>query len=165
MAITLHLPISTSLSLFIFLLCNINLALCLPQSKLSDIHDLIPQYGLPRGLLPDGIQSYTLSPSDGSFTVLLKTTCYVHFGDHLVYYDKKIGGKLSYGSVNDVSGIQAKKGFLWLPVTSIEVTKNGDSTIQFFVGPFSEKLPLDLFQNVPQCKSKAALWRPLLESI
>ncbi|CAN0891080.1 hypothetical protein LINGRAHAP2_LOCUS16801 [Linum grandiflorum] len=126
----------------------------------------MPQYGLPRGLLPDGIQSYTLSPSDGSFTVLLKTTCYVHFGDHLVYYDKQIGGKLSYGAVRDASGIQAKKGFLWLPVTSIEVGKNGDGTIQFFVGPFSEKLSLDLFKDVPQCKSKAALsWRPLLESI
>ncbi|EEF31517.1 uncharacterized protein LOC8267791 [Ricinus communis] len=132
----------------------------LAQSTI-DVHDLLPLYGLPRGLLPENVKSYTLSPT-GSFTIQLKTPCYVHF-DRLVYYDKEIKGKLSYGAVNDVSGIQAKKLFLWVSVSAIEVSKD-DGMIEFFVGPLSEKLPAAQFNDIPACKSKVAL-RTNLESI
>ncbi|KAG6787592.1 hypothetical protein POTOM_003634 [Populus tomentosa] len=124
----------------------------------SDIHDLLPQYGLPRGLLPDNVESYTLPSSDGSFEVKLKTPCYVHFDD-VVYYDKVIKGKLSYGSVHDVSGIQAKKLFIWLPVTGIEVSKADDGMISFFVGPISEELPAKQFEDVPACSDLAVVIR------
>ena len=130
----------------------------------SDIHDLLPQYGLPRGLLPDNVESYTLPSSDGSFEVKLKTPCYVHFDD-VVYYDKVIKGKLSYGSVHDVSGIQAKKLFVWLPVTGIEVSKADDSMISFFVGPISRELPAKQFEDVPACKRKVGGLRTYLESM
>ncbi|KAL3609072.1 hypothetical protein D5086_000092 [Populus alba] len=124
----------------------------------SDIHDLLPQYGLPRGLLPDNVESYTLPSSDGSFEVKLKTPYYVHFDD-VVYYDKVIKGKLSYGSVHDVSGIQAKKLFIWLPVTGIEVSKADDGMISFFVGPISEELPAKQFEDVPACSDLAVVIR------
>ena len=130
----------------------------------SDIHDLLPQYGLPRGLLPDNVESYTLPSSDGSFEVKLKTPCYVHFDD-VVYYDKVIKGKMSYGSVHDVSGIQAKKLFVWLPVTGIEVSKADDGMISFFVGPISEELPAKQFEDVPACKRKVGGLRTYLESM
>ncbi|KDP26932.1 hypothetical protein JCGZ_21025 [Jatropha curcas] len=125
----------------------------LPQSIL-DVHDLLPLFGLPRGLLPDNVKSYTLSPS-GSFTVQLKSTCYVHF-DQLVYYAEEIKGKLSYGAVHDVSGIQAKKLFIWLPVSGIEVSRD-DDMIEFFVGSLSQKLPAKQFEDIPACKSKVGL--------
>ncbi|KAJ6392699.1 hypothetical protein OIU77_022234 [Salix suchowensis] len=126
--------------------------LCLSLTT-SDIHDLLPQYGLPRGLLPDNVESFTLPSSDGSFEVKLKTTCYVHFDD-VVYYDKVIKGKMSYGSVHEVSGIQAKKLFVWLPVTGIEVSKADEGMVSFFVGPISEELPAKQFEDVPVCKRK-----------
>ncbi|XVE74754.1 hypothetical protein DITRI_Ditri12bG0043200 [Diplodiscus trichospermus] len=120
----------------------------------SDVHDLLPTYGLPKGILPNNVKSYTLSAT-GDFTVELESTCYVQF-DQLVYYEKTIRGKLSYGAVHDVSGIQAKKLFVWLPVTGIEVDEKSD-TVQFFVGALSEKLPAKQFEDIPVCKSMAFL--------
>ncbi|CAK7339145.1 unnamed protein product [Dovyalis caffra] len=154
LAISLHL-------LSVLLLSKTQLSLALTT---SDIHDLLSQYGLPRGLLPDNVESYTLQSSDGSFEVSLKTPCYVHF-DEVVYYDKEIKGKLSYGSVHDVSGIQAKKLFVWLPVTGIEVSKADAGMVKFFVGPVSEELPAQQFEDVPACKRKVGGLRTDLESM
>jgi hypothetical protein len=122
------------------------------QSITEDVHDLLIKYGLPKGLLPNNVKAYTLS-DDGSFSIELTNPCYVQF-DQLVYYDKKINGRLSYGSVSSVSGIQAKKLFLWVSVTGMQADKDTD-TIEFYVGALSEKLPAKQFENVPVCKSKA----------
>lgn len=84
--------------------------------------------------------------------------------DQLVYYDKKVNGKLSYGSVSSVSGIQAKKLFLWVSVTGMQADKDTD-TIEFYVGALSEKLPAKQFENVPVCKSKACTTGTRPESI
>ncbi|KAJ6934750.1 hypothetical protein NC651_009675 [Populus alba x Populus x berolinensis] len=129
------------------------------------LRELDIQYGLPRGLLPDNVESYTLSPSDGTFEVKLKSSCYVHF-DEVVYYGEEIKGKLSYGSVHDdVSGIQAKKLFVWLSVTGIEVSKVDSGMIKFFVGSISEELPAKQFEVVPACKRKVGGLRAELESM
>ncbi|XP_022756292.1 uncharacterized protein LOC111304030 [Durio zibethinus] len=124
------------------------------SSSTSDVHDLLPTYGLPKGILPSNVKSYTLSAA-GDFTIELESTCYVQFDD-LVYYERTIRGKLSYGAVHDVSGIQAKKLFLWLPVTGI-VADEKSGIVQFFVGAFSEKFPAKQFEDIPVCKSKAFL--------
>ncbi|KAG2675182.1 hypothetical protein I3760_13G172700 [Carya illinoinensis] len=133
-----------------------------PLQPVADVHDLLPQYGLPKGLLPNNVKSYTLS-DDGSFTIELTSPCYVQF-DQLVYYNKKVNGKLSYGSVSSVSGIQAKKLFLWVSVTGIQADKDSDS-IEFYVGALSEKLPAKQFEDVPVCKSKACTTGAHPESI
>lgn len=125
-----------------------------PLQSIIDVHDLLPLYGLPKGLIPSDIRSYTLDKATGSFSIEMTRTCYVHF-QQLVWYDKHIKGKLSYGAVHDVSGIQAKKLFLWLPVTGIEKVKNSD-VLRFFVGALSEDLPAEQFQEIPQCKSKVS---------
>ncbi|KAK9944711.1 hypothetical protein M0R45_010267 [Rubus argutus] len=72
----------------------------------------------------------------------------------LVYYNKNIKGKLSFGSVSDVSGIQAKKLFIWVSVTGIH-TEQGSDLVEFYVGALSEKLPAKQFEDIPVCKSKA----------
>ncbi|XP_010534885.1 PREDICTED: uncharacterized protein LOC104810335 [Tarenaya hassleriana] len=131
----------------------------LPSSSSSaaaaDVHDLLPSYGFPRGILPSNVKSFSLS-NDGDFTVKLHSDCYVRFGDELVFYDKKISGKLSYGSVKDVEGIQAKKLFVWVPVTAMESDQHS-GMIVFSVGFLSEKLPAKLFEDVPSCMNKSAL--------
>ncbi|GER50671.1 hypothetical protein STAS_27989 [Striga asiatica] len=107
----------------------------------TDIHDLLPRYNLLEGLLLREVESYTLSDTDDSFTVELSSSpCYVRFGDQLIYYDNIIRGKLARGKVSDVSGIQAKKFFLWVPVTGIEVDEE-NQMIDFHVGALSQKLP------------------------
>nr|GMD61836.1 DUF538 domain-containing protein [Ipomoea batatas] len=90
-----------------------------PLTALTDVHDVLAQYGLPKGLLPDVVESYDIA-DDGSFTVDLSTTCYVQFSN-LVYYDKTITGKLSSGKIYDITGIQVKKAFIWLSVTGIDI--------------------------------------------
>ncbi|GAV81316.1 DUF538 domain-containing protein [Cephalotus follicularis] len=134
----------------------------LPLNSLTDVHDLLPQYGLPKGLLPNNVKSYSLS-SSGDFNIELESPCYVQF-DQLVYYDKKIKGQLSYGSVHDVSGIQAKKLFLWVSVTGI-VAEKDSGTIDFYVGALSESLPAKQFDDIPVCKSKSCYHETKLESI
>lgn len=119
---------------------------------IKEIHDLLPKYGFPRGLIPDIVKSYTLS-DDGHFQIFLVHPCYVQF-DQLVYYDKVVKGKLKYGSVTDVSGIQAKKLFLWVTVTGIDADFESDM-LEFHVGVLSEKLPAKQFQKIPSCKNKA----------
>nr|GEY52223.1 hypothetical protein CTI12_AA223780 [Tanacetum cinerariifolium] len=140
----------------VIIITLISLNLIITTTFANDIHDILPEYGLPIGILPDAVQSYTLSPTDGSFTVFLTNPCYVKFDDQTVYYDKTIKGKLTYGSVSNVSGIQAKELFVWLSVTGMEVDVGGDM-VEFHVGVLSKKLPVDMFREVPECKSKACV--------
>ena len=125
-----------------------------------DIHDLLPQYGFPKGLLPNNVLSYTLS-SDASFLLHLDAPCYVYWEDQLVYYDTLIKGTLTYGSVSQVSGIQGQKLFLWLPVTGIKLHQDS-GMLQFFVGPFSQTLPATDFQDIPGCSRRGSLLTPNL---
>ncbi|CAE5960216.1 unnamed protein product [Arabidopsis arenosa] len=120
-----------------------------PSLAADDIHDLLPRFGFPKGLLPNNVKSYTLS-DDGDFTVDLISSCYVKFSDQLVFYGKNIAGKLSYGSVKDVHGIQAKEAFLWLPITAME-SDPSSATVVFSVGFVSKTLPASMFENVPSC--------------
>ncbi|KAL8159479.1 hypothetical protein V2J09_001016 [Rumex salicifolius] len=118
----------------------------------EDVHEILPKYNLPKGLFPDAPNTYDLS-SDGSFSVRLQRTCYVHFDDQLVYYDSHITGHLRPGSVSSVTGIQAKKFFLWVPVTGMDLDPDTNSIV-FHVGALSDSLPADRFQDVPRCMSK-----------
>ncbi|KAJ1426084.1 hypothetical protein SESBI_10468 [Sesbania bispinosa] len=120
----------------------------------KDIHDLLPQYGFPKGLIPNNVVSYTLSDDDGFFTIHLEAPCYVHHVNQLVYYDTLITGTLSYGSVSGVSGIQAKKLFIWVSVTGIKVHQDS-GMLEFFVGALSQSLPATQFEEVPGCSSNA----------
>ncbi|XP_042480079.1 uncharacterized protein LOC122060999 [Macadamia integrifolia] len=140
---------ATTLTLsLISLLSTINLSLAVPD----DVFDLLPEFGLPKGLIPNAVKSFSIT-DDGEFEVELDRTCYVQFNE-LVYYDKKITGRLSYGAVSDVTGIQAKKFFVWVPVTGIKAKPNSD-LIEFYVGILSEEFPAEQFQTIPVCKSKA----------
>ncbi|KAH7286686.1 hypothetical protein KP509_32G018200 [Ceratopteris richardii] len=121
--------------------------------KDSSIESILSQNGLPVGLLPSSVESYTLS-DDGQFSVTLSKACYAHF-DYDVYYAKTITGKLSYGAISSVTGVQAKEAFLWLSVTGIHIDESSSSSIYFEVGPFSRGLPIAQFETAPVCKAKA----------
>ncbi|ONM36275.1 hypothetical protein ZEAMMB73_Zm00001d042783, partial [Zea mays] len=115
-------------------------------------NDLLPKYGLPKGLIPDSVASYSFDESTGAFEIHLAGTCYVHFGSHLVYYERTITGKLSKGAISDLSGVQAKKLFLWVYVTGM-VALPDQGTIEFQSGFISESLSASMFDEVPTCGS------------
>uniref|UniRef100_J3LRS0 DUF538 family protein n=1 Tax=Oryza brachyantha TaxID=4533 RepID=J3LRS0_ORYBR len=108
------------------------------------------------GLIPDSVASYTFDEATGAFEIRLSGTCYVWFGSHLVYYEKTVRGRLTYGAIADLSGIQAKKLFLWVSVTGI-VAHPDQGTVEFQVGFISEALPASQFDKVPVCGAGAQL--------
>ncbi|KAL8159478.1 hypothetical protein V2J09_001015 [Rumex salicifolius] len=122
-----------------------------PNSSASPtVFEILPLFGLPSGLLPSSVQSYTLD-DDGSFVVELSKPCYLHF-DYVVYYDKSVTGKLRYGSITELKGIQVHKFFLWLDVDQITVDSPSSDSIYFQVGLINKKLDLDQFKTVRACR-------------
>ncbi|XP_011089117.1 uncharacterized protein LOC105170170 isoform X2 [Sesamum indicum] len=135
-----------------------------PPPPKPTVYDLLPKYGLPRGLLPDSVLDYTLS-EDGDFEVTLENPCYIDF-DYLVYYDKKITGKLSIGSITELKGIQVQRFyFLWFDVDEIRVDLPPSDSIYFTVGIINKKLDVDQFLTVRSCKDKAVTLRELPTSM
>ncbi|XP_010243440.1 PREDICTED: uncharacterized protein LOC104587504 [Nelumbo nucifera] len=101
----------------------ISLPIIYPIEPITTVRDLISQHGLPKGLLPDLVKSYSLS-RNGDFRVELKTTCYVDAGD-LLYYDKRISGKLRHGAISHLQGIRIRKlWFWWVIVTEIQADED-----------------------------------------
>lgn len=126
-----------------------------PSLVADDIRDLLQRYGFPKGLLPNNVKSYTLS-DDGDFTVDLASSCYVTFPDQIVFYEKRIYGKLSYGSVKDVRGIKAQEAFLWIAITAMK-SDPSSGTIVFSVGFVSKTLPASMFENILSCSRRLNL--------
>ncbi|KAJ0982728.1 hypothetical protein J5N97_010983 [Dioscorea zingiberensis] len=143
---TLHRGFSPSSFLLLLLL------LLVSSSSASPVHEILTKYGFPPGLLPDAAKHYVLSPH-GDFVVELGNPCYVKFTD-LVYYEKTIKGKLEFGQISDLSGIQVKKLFAWLPITGIVAPPN-KGNVEFQVGFLSEVFPVKMFEQIPSCRAKA----------
>ncbi|XP_052187462.1 uncharacterized protein LOC127798153 isoform X3 [Diospyros lotus] len=130
------------------------------------VYELLPKFGLPSGLLPDNVKSYSLS-EDGSFVVQLEKPCYVQF-DYLVYYEKKITGKLKYGSIKKLKGIQVKRLLFWFDVDEITVDLPPSDSIYFQVGFINKRLDVSQFQTVHSCRDKVSAscgqaWKRVLE--
>ncbi|KAJ9153355.1 hypothetical protein P3X46_026803 [Hevea brasiliensis] len=130
------------------------------------VYEILPKYGLPSGLLPDSVTNYSLS-DDGRFIVLLEKPCYIQF-DYLVYYDKQISGKLNYGSITDLKGIEVQRFFLWFSVDEIKVDLPPSDSIYFQVGIINKKLDVDQFKTVHSCRNKVSgscggFWNRIME--
>jgi hypothetical protein len=119
------------------------------------VYELLPKFGLPSGLLPDTVTNYTLS-DDGRFVVVLPGPCYVPF-EYTVYYEGKITGKLSYGSITDLKGIQVQRFFyLWFDVDEIKVDLPPSDSIYFQVGLINKRLDVRQFKTVHSCRAKSS---------
>ncbi|PKU82478.1 hypothetical protein MA16_Dca005483 [Dendrobium catenatum] len=139
-----------------FLIAAVSLLLAVTSATASTVHDELSKYGLPPGLLPESVINYSVN-SNGDFEVELSSTCYVKFTD-LVYYSKKVKGKLSYGLISDLEGIKVKKLFAWLPITGILARDDGKN-LEFQVGFLSELLPISLFAKIPHCGAAKGSYR------
>uniref|UniRef100_A0A1D1ZCN9 Uncharacterized protein At5g01610 n=1 Tax=Anthurium amnicola TaxID=1678845 RepID=A0A1D1ZCN9_9ARAE len=120
----------------------------------ASVFEVLPQYGLPSGLLPDAVASYSLD-AEGRFVVELdRSSCYVQFGSYLVYYARRITGTLKVGSIRDLEGIQVQRLFLWFGVDEIKVDLPPSDYIYFEVGWITKRLPIDDFRNVHSCQDR-----------
>ncbi|KAI7747450.1 hypothetical protein M8C21_002645 [Ambrosia artemisiifolia] len=130
------------------------LALTASTSAVPTIFDIVNQFGFPSGILPDSVESYSTSPSDGdtfTFVVYLKKPCYVKY-DYLVHFDTEISGKISNGQITELKGLKAQSFWFWLNVDEIKV--DGRS-LQFTLGLVTVKSDISLFVDIPTCKDKA----------
>ncbi|KAG4999892.1 hypothetical protein AAZX31_08G109900 [Glycine max] len=132
------------------LMAILSTLLCTAVAAKESVYEILPKYGLPSGLLPDTVTDYTLD-EDGQFVVVLAKPCYIQF-DYLVYYETKISGKLSYGSITNLKGIQVQRLFIWFNVDEIKVDLPPSNSIYFQVGIINKKLDVHQFKTVRSCR-------------
>ncbi|XP_039026878.1 uncharacterized protein LOC120160538 [Hibiscus syriacus] len=141
--------ISSIFSLFILLF-----PLSFSYSK-STIHDLLVSRGLPAGLLPKEVKSYTLS-DDGTLEVFLDGPCLTKY-ENRVFFDSVVMANLTYGSLGGVVGLIQEELFLWLPVKDIIVDDPNSGLILFDIGVAHKQFSLSLFEEPPACKRQGML--------
>lgn len=146
----------TIFSLLLLISLSLSSSPARSQSPTPSVYDILPRFGLPSGLLPNCVTSYSFNPEDGSFIVELEKPCYVPF-DYLVYYHKRITGTLKLGSITNLNGIQVKRFFIWFDVDEIKVDLPPSDSIYFQIGLINKKLSVDQFQTVHSCNSRASL--------
>ncbi|KAL3638377.1 hypothetical protein CASFOL_017748 [Castilleja foliolosa] len=120
-----------SLFIFIFIFFFLYLPPITHSSSIS-IHDLLKSMGLPAGLLPKEIKSFTFSGS-GLLEVFLDGPCLTKF-DTMAFYESEVRANLTYGSLTGVQGFSQEELFLWLPVKDIIVDDPGSGLILIDIG-------------------------------
>ncbi|KAI4366111.1 hypothetical protein MLD38_022031 [Melastoma candidum] len=121
-----------------------------PAPASASVHDLLRSQGLPPGLLPKDVKSYTLH-SDGRLEVFLDAPCLTKF-ENLVYFESVVKANLTYASLTGVVGLSQEELFLWLPVKDIIVSDPGSGLILFDIGVAHKQLSLSLFEDPPRCR-------------
>ena len=122
----------------------------LPLSFSNPIHEVLVSNGLPAGLLPKDVKSFSLSES-GVLEVFLERPCLTKF-DNRVFYEAVVKANLTYGALTNVSGLSQEELFLWLPVKDIIVDDPSSGLIVFDIGVAHKELSLSLFEFPRDCK-------------
>ncbi|KAH9625080.1 hypothetical protein KSS87_008449 [Heliosperma pusillum] len=121
-------------------------------SSSSSIHDLLKSQGLPGGLFPRNVDSYTLD-QDGLLEVYFNEPCEAMF-ESPVRFDTVVKANLSYGGLIGVQGLAQEELFLWLPVEDIIVQDRFSGLILFNIGVAQKQLAFSLFEDPPICNPK-----------
>lgn len=121
----------------------------LSHSNAISIHDFLRQNGLPGGLFPKDVKSYTISET-GLLEVYLESPCLAKF-DTMAYYESVVRGNLTYGGLKGVEGFSQEELFLWLPVLDIILDDPLSGVILFDIGLAHKQLSLSLFEDPPDC--------------
>ncbi|XP_068669212.1 uncharacterized protein [Aristolochia californica] len=151
MARTSPLSFSSFLALasffFFFFFCLLlRVSLAVPDS----IHDVLRSRGLPAGIVPKAVKSYTLD-ENGLLEVFLEGPCLTKY-DTRAYFESVVRGNLSYGQLTDLVGLTQEELFLWLPVKDIIVDDPSSGLILFDIVVAHKQLSLSLFEDPPECK-------------
>ncbi|GFZ07471.1 serine protease, putative [Actinidia rufa] len=142
----------TGFSLLLSLLC----LSVLPPSLSSSIHDLLRSHGLPAGLFPKEVKSFSLSET-GLLEVYLDKPCLAKF-DTMAFYETVVRANLTYRSLSGMEGLSQEELFLWLPVKDIVVYDPKSGLILFDIGVAHKQLSLSLFEDPPHCTPDGGNW-------
>ncbi|KAG8371673.1 hypothetical protein BUALT_Bualt13G0112700 [Buddleja alternifolia] len=119
------------------------------ETSVSSIYDVLSVHGLPMGLLPKGVNNFSLDNS-GKFEVHLDRACIAKFENEL-QYDRNVSGTIRYGQIDELTGISAQDLFLWFPVKEIRVDIPSSGLIYFDVGVVSKQFSLSSFETPRDC--------------
>ncbi|XP_076951823.1 uncharacterized protein At5g01610-like [Bidens hawaiensis] len=119
-------------------------------SKTLTAYEVLEVYGLPVGLLPSGVTSYTLNTNTGEFNVNLGDTCKLSIEGRDLKYTSTISGVISTNKLTKLKGVSIKLMLFWVDIA--EVTRNGDE-LDFLVGNILAGFNIDNFEESPQCSS------------
>ncbi|CAL9118050.1 unnamed protein product [Musa textilis] len=144
---------STHKTLLGFLLfLSLSVAPSFAETQVSDeltAYQMLEKYDFPKGILPQGVQSYVLN-QDGSFEVYLSGDCEFEVtGGYLLQYKRRITGTVGVGSLTNLRGVRVKVLLLWFGIN--EVVRSG-SELKFYVGPLSASFGLSNFEECPSCR-------------
>ncbi|RWW35907.1 hypothetical protein BHE74_00059112 [Ensete ventricosum] len=121
----------------------------------TTVYDLLPEYGLPPGILPDTVKSFSLT-SSGQFVTKLYGSCYVDF-EYLVYYEPGVSGVVKYGAIEELQGVQIRRYLVWFNVDTIRLDPSSSEFIYFQGSWITLKLRIDQFQTVHSCRDSISL--------
>lgn len=160
-----HFPIAANPKILIGFLLLLPLCLALAETELlSDgptAYELLESFDFPKGILPQGVQSYLLR-QDGSFEVYFSGDCEFKIKSYLLSYKRKITGTVQSGTLENLSGVRVKVLFLWLGIN--EVVRSGDD-LNFYVGPLSASFALSNFEECPRCRCGFNCATPLASEV
>ncbi|PNX97612.1 hypothetical protein L195_g020843 [Trifolium pratense] len=109
-----------ALKIRFFLTIFVVLVIVLPKiSAHSSIQEVLRSYGLPAGLFPESIKSYSLD-HNGVLEVKLDSPCIVKY-ETRVFFETVVRANLSFGQLKGLEGLSQEELFLWLPVKDIMV--------------------------------------------
>ncbi|KQJ93046.1 uncharacterized protein LOC104583923 [Brachypodium distachyon] len=119
-------------------------------SYATTAYDVLEQNNLPRGLLPQGVQSYKLH--DGGLEVTLPNVCdfsvSVAGKQYKFRYGISVGGAIQSGSITQVYGVRVQVEFAWLRFNKVE--RAGDQlNLQLETSIVS--FPVSAFAQSPKC--------------
>ncbi|XP_057782282.1 uncharacterized protein At5g01610-like [Salvia miltiorrhiza] len=134
----------SSLSRFLLLLLTAVAA----AADRPTVYEAIGSYGLPQGLLPEGVTNYKLDVATGKFSVYLDKTCSFTIQGYDLKYKTTVTGTISRNRIRNLTGIQVKILFLWVNI--VEVTKDGGN-LELSVGIASAGFPAGDFEESPRC--------------
>jgi hypothetical protein len=113
------------------------------------VYELLAKYNFPPGILPEGVQNYTLRP-DGSFDVTLPGECEIDVAGFTLRYDSVIHGNIQSKLINGMEGVSVKLGINQVGIKSVE--RDGDE-LKFDAGVISKNFPVGNFAKSPHCNA------------
>ncbi|KAL5204412.1 hypothetical protein ABZP36_009283 [Zizania latifolia] len=115
-------------------------------------YDVLEKNNLPRGILPQGVQSYVLRP-DGSMEVTLPGECnfFVDLGGGNRYklrYGATVGGIVQAGSIREAYGVRMQVEYAWLGFNGV---RRYADQLELQVQEFRQSFPVGNFAVSPRC--------------
>ncbi|CAN6270831.1 unnamed protein product [Urochloa humidicola] len=117
----------------------------------TTVYDVLEKNNLPRGLLPQGVQSYVLHPG-GALDVTLPGECNFFVsvaGKRFQFrYANRVSGVIKSGSISNVSGVRVQAAFAWLGLSQVQ--RAGDQ-LNIQLEKSTQSFPVSDFQQSPSC--------------